>query len=448
MKKHKITALLAVVCLLGLLGGCGQTGPASAEPEGPATVEGPNALTAEEIERVNEAFADFVTTVDGVEVTNSLLCLLSCYYAAPEDIDLSAFLAYCFVTEEVSMGQELEPVGQTEFEALKQQADWPFQSAWAVDEMIVPIHRYPRVEVDAFLERHTGVATADLAGQWAEKLFYVPEYDAYYNYTSDFGPGRFECQEGVREGSVVRLTGKGRPVHYVPPMGTAGVRVEAQLTVEEQPDGTWRFVSYLPLDETGAVTVPERADPNALTAEEIQQVNEAFAATYTVDRVTYATQISCFFTSYYERPEDIDFREFMYLFSPGEVLPDDSEELQALSRLEDWPHTGYFEPDALPCPTHKFRRADVDAALQKYMGITTADLTHVNDNGPTLLYLEEYDAYYNFTSDFGPGTFRCVSGRRDGDRVILTGDWSELTLEQQPDGSWYFVSHLPLEKEQ
>lgn len=194
---------------------------------------------------------------------------------------------------------------------------------------------------------------------------------------------------------------------------------------------------------------PETEDngPISLTAEEIEQVNEAFAATYTVDHATYATQISCFFTSYYERPEDINFREFMYLFSPEEILPDDSEELQALSRLEDWPF-GAFEPDFLPVPIHKFSRADVDAALEKYMGITTADLTHVNDNGPTLLYLEEYDAYYNFTSDFGPGIFRCVSGRRDGDRVILTGSRAELTLEQQADGSWYFVSHLPLEAEE
>ena len=197
------------------------------------------------------------------------------------------------------------------------------------------------------------------------------------------------------------------------------------------------------------IETPEAAetDPNALTAEEIEQVNEAFAATYTVDRATYATQISCFFTSYYERPEDIDFREFMYLFSPGEVLPDDSEELQALARLEDWPFGGGFEPDSLPVPTHKFRRVDVDAALEKYMGITTEDLTHVQDSGPTLLYLEEYDAYYNFTSDFGPGTFRCISGRRDGDRVVLTGERAELVLEQQPDGNWYFVSRLPLEQE-
>ena len=439
MKRAHWAAALALAVMLGLLGGCGQ---AEKTPE-----TDPISLTAEEGERVNEAFAPFITTEDGVEVTNPLLCLVSCYYASPADIDLSAFLAYCFVAEEVRMGQEPEPVGQAEFEALKRQEDWPFQSAETPDEMIVPLHRYPRADVDAFLERYTGIAAADLAGPWKESLFYVPEYDAYYNYTSDFGPGWFDCQAGVREGSIVRLTGKSTPVHYVPPMGTAGGWVEAQLTLEEQADGSWRFVSYLPLDETGAVTIPERADPNALTAEEVEAVNEAFAATYTVDRTTYATQISCFFTSYYERPEDIDFREFMYLFSPGEVLPDDSEELQALSQLEDWPFGEDFEPDALPMPTHKYRRADVDAALKTYMGITTADLTHVNDNGPTLLYLPEYDAYYNFTSDFGPGTFICLSGRRDGGRVVLTGSRGELTLEQQPDGSWYFISHLPLEAE-
>lgn len=247
MRKRYFAALLALAVLLGLLGGCGQ---AEETPE--AADGGPVPLTEEEVEQVNEAFtADFVTTEDGLRTFNPLCCLLSCYYAAPADIDLSAFLAYCFVTEETGMGQEPEPVGQAEFEALKQQTDW-LQGAETPEELLVPIHRYPRAEVDAFLEKYTGSTTADLTAPWTwGRLVYVPEYDAYYNFTSDFGPGWFECGAGVREGTALRLTGRSRVLNDVRPMGGSSV-VEAVLTLEEQSDGSWRFVSFLPAEEAEA----------------------------------------------------------------------------------------------------------------------------------------------------------------------------------------------------
>lgn len=246
MRKRYFAALAALAVLLGLLGGCGQT-----EKTTETADDGPVPLTEEEVAQVNEAFADFVTAEDGLRTVNPLLCLLSCCYAAPADIDLSAFLAYCFVTEETGMGQEPEPVGQAEFEALKRQTDW-LRDTGTPEEMTVPIHRYPRAEVDAFLEKYTGITTADLTASWTwGRLVYVPEYDAYYNFTSDFGPGWFACEEGVREGAVLRLTGKGSPLNDVRPMGGSGV-VEAVLTLEEQSDGSWHFVSFLPVAEDGA----------------------------------------------------------------------------------------------------------------------------------------------------------------------------------------------------
>lgn len=89
----------------------------------------------------------------------------------------------------------------------------------------MPIRRVPRDQVDAFLEACTGITTADLTAPWAEKAFiYLEEYDAYYNFTSDFGPGWFECGEGVRDGDIVRLTGYGR-----------------ELTLEAQVDETYVY---------------------------------------------------------------------------------------------------------------------------------------------------------------------------------------------------------------
>lgn len=194
--------------------------------------------------------------------------------------------------------------------------------------------------------------------------------------------------------------------------------------------------------ETPEESEPAEAVPDALTAEEIARVNEAFAGTYEKDGVLYATQVSCFFTSYYRRPEDLNLTEFLWYFTPGEGVTDEAE-FQALKRAEGWHFGAEIEREDMPVPISKIRREDVDACLMKYAGITTADMA---GNSPPI-YLEEYDAYYVFTSDFGPGMFVCQSGvREDENTVRLTGPGSELVLEQR-NGTWYIVSRLPLEGE-
>lgn len=100
----------------------------------------------------------------------------------------------------------------------------------------------------------------------------------------------------------------------------------------------------------------------------------------------------------------------------------------------------------MPVPVHKYSRADVDAYLEEHAGITTADLTAFPDSTADLLYLPEYDAFYNFTSDAGPGMFICETGRREGDLLILTGGGKELTLEETEDGRYLFRSFLLLER--
>ena len=97
----------------------------------------------------------------------------------------------------------------------------------------------------------------------------------------------------------------------------------------------------------------------------------------------------------------------------------------------------------MPVPIHRYSRADVDAYLEEHAGITTADLTTFPDSTADLLYLPEYDAFYNFTSDAGPGVFICEAGRREGDLLMLTGDGKELTLEETEDGRYLFRSFLP-----
>lgn len=210
-------------------------------------------------------------------------------------------------------------------------------------------------------------------------------------------------------------------------------------------------------DTTGGDEVPaaeslvltEGAEP--LTNEELEQTREAFAS----DRYDEATggssstEISCFFASYYDRTEELSLAEFLRYYPNDELLradnADDQAQFEALAKLEGFPFQAEedFVPSltTIPTPTHRYPRAAVDATLQKYAGITTADLTNTED----VLYLPEYDAYYNFTSDWGPGMFQPDGGEKLGDTVRFwtqkgsSSNYIVLTLENV-DGTWLIRS--------
>ena len=188
-----------------------------------------------------------------------------------------------------------------------------------------------------------------------------------------------------------------------------------------------------------------------LTGEEIARVNKAFLSHTERDGVTYATPVSGFFTSYYDDVTQLDFFNFLYYFPGDGTLGEaDQAEFDALAALPDFPwidaSTGqpWPSPADLPVPVHRITRASVDAALERYAGITSADLADTSG----VLYLEEYDAWYTFTSDFGPGTFECAGGQVDEDAgaaLLWTdtrgdGTRTELTLERDGE-TWHIRAH-------
>ena len=86
------------------------------------------------------------------------------------------------------------------------------------------------------------------------------------------------------------------------------------------------------------------------------------------------------------------------------------------------------------------------SASGQYAGITLDDLHTDWRSDPRTPYLSEYDAFYNFTSDFGPGTFYPAYGYRNGEEITLLeagyfGDM--LILAERPDGGFWFVEHSP-----
>lgn len=200
---------------------------------------------------------------------------------------------------------------------------------------------------------------------------------------------------------------------------------------------------------------PEEALPplegTPLTAEELARADEAFNC-YAHAGNEKALELGCFFTSTYEDVTELDFEAFLrYYFTDSHDLTDeDQEEFQALAALpdfhwdaEDLERWGNV-PSGLPVPVHRISGAAVNKTLETYAGITAADLK--NTDG--ILYLPDYDSYYNFTSDYGPGFFQPAEGVRDGDTVRLRSEpvWAdggeviqELKLREE-DGRWLIQS--------
>ena len=93
-------------------------------------------------------------------------------------------------------------------------------------------------------------------------------------------------------------------------------------------------------------------------------------------------------------------------------------------------------PDDWAVPVRRIPKSDVSALLTQWADITVDDLC--NQDGVT--YLAQYDAFYEFTSDFGPGSFIPMGGEQYGDNIRLwngdgEGTHDELTLEVRPDGA-------------
>lgn len=193
-----------------------------------------------------------------------------------------------------------------------------------------------------------------------------------------------------------------------------------------------------------------KTESRALTVQEIETANEAFETMLPAHEgeVVSATDsesdwilnpISHFFTSYYETPEQLDMGKFVY-YIPREsfVGAEDKDELEKLKETGAW--LPFDDIQDSPVPFGRIPFSTVEQYLQTYMNVSLKDMTNMGD----ALYLEDYETFYSYASDFGPGTFYCTRGEIRGDTVTLYGEDAKLTL--QKDGTKYFItSHLPIE---
>ena len=181
--------------------------------------------------------------------------------------------------------------------------------------------------------------------------------------------------------------------------------------------------------------------------DQIVKVNEAIAPTFTDTNGNLTVNpISCFFTSYYNSPEYMDFANFLRYF-PYHSNVNDVEEFNCLKSQGSWPFAEELE--TTPVPIHRYLTEDVEKVLSEFAGIKLEDLKGVGLD--ELLYLEDYSAYYNFTSDFGPGTFNCASGKVTNGTIKLyeehgTYKVAVLTIEKQ-NGRYVIMSHQKIDEQ-
>lgn len=174
--------------------------------------------------------------------------------------------------------------------------------------------------------------------------------------------------------------------------------------------------------------------PGALTAEELQWFEEVFF------RSSYDNIRNVFGCVHYGRPQDIDLYDLFYDGSHlGELTEATSVEVEAA-----------YPDQRLDCPVYRVTCGEMNEVLLKYTGLTLEETNQVGLD--QLPYLEEYDAYYWMHGDVGyPGPLDILSGIREGSTVKLyqryNGTLYCLTLEQQPEGNYWFVSNIPVSED-
>lgn len=207
----RLTAMLACGAALLILCACGTAVPEktptpAAEPtDTPELTPSVIALTEEEIETANEECAPVLADENGTWTTASpISCCFTSFYDDPSELNLGAFLKYYDNSSVVT--------DDAEYQLLKERYLIGVSRWSLLEDMSVPLSRIPAADVEARLKKYYGISLSDLKGDYTQRPDYMAATDAFYNCTSDFGPGTFTCVRGEREGNFVRLYSEGDEV--------------------------------------------------------------------------------------------------------------------------------------------------------------------------------------------------------------------------------------------
>ena len=199
------------------------------------------------------------------------------------------------------------------------------------------------------------------------------------------------------------------------------------------------FTAPAGAEDDGSGTAPLTGSDDPLTGAELTYFAEEW---FNGDDFNIRNQ---FLNSLYDRPEDIDLYNLFYC---GSGLPETISD-QELAEEGNWATDG-----ELICPLEKNSRANMDAVLTQYAGLTVEETNQVGLEG--FSYREEYDAWYHAHGDtnYYPQV-DITAGRRQGDLIHLyyretfrpdRGDWGCVTLRDLGDGNYWFASNQISEK--
>ncbi len=198
------------------------------------------------------------------------------------------------------------------------------------------------------------------------------------------------------------------------------------------------LVLLLLLGACAKVETLEKEQARELTAEELEFFEEY---THWLSG-NGNSEISCFFTSEYSDPRDMDAFEFVWALPGGYILTTgDEEEFDLVIDAENKITGSNVNSDLSlhPVPCHRFEREYVNEILMKYAGITVEDMN--TDWFEKAIYVPETDCFYSFRSDVGGGFFEPTGGESCGDTVTLYGASDVLTLKKSGE-SWLIASYL------
>lgn len=198
-------------------------------------------------------------------------------------------------------------------------------------------------------------------------------------------------------------------------------------------------------EETLQEKVLPEIEGEPISAEETEFFNDMFFPNIMDENGRYVTNPwSHFFMSYYDEIKEMSFPMFIYYF-PGDGREVDEEEFQKLREVEAWEFDNCETLEDMPVPVHSISKKEVDAVLTEYAGITSDDL-----DTSAVAYLEEYDCYYNSTSDYGPGMFDCTGGERVGNTIYLYEESSlgtDMLVLREQEGKYKIISHQHFENQ-
>lgn len=263
------------------------------------------------------------------------------------------------------------------------------------------------------------------SGLWRNWSYYVRhnQYEA---------PDGFACAGGTALGHTMVLKSGVDPDtgHY------------RQISLRWTEEDGW----YIDSVTDRAAGLPELTE-GELTKEDIARINAIFGWGGGRYGENYDIAAAQLFANHYADITEMDLGDALYYYpDDGCVAFVDTAERDALrGHVENLGEIMYI----VPC--HRILRSSVDETLRRFAGVTAAELKTMAD----ALYVPEYDAFYNFSSDFGPGHFTCEGGRVEGDTATLWGKSGSsisfqasgegvrdvVTLKRE-DGAWHIKSHV------